>query len=183
MSLPRCGVRDKVGYASDSRSKRYALQGIEVGRIQCDSFPHFWQCVSLRLARIRDLIEMTDANDDWPGRMFMTCSTSCVTLKWISVPQLILAVLCTEFRNGIYSAVPGYKMRAVARISFQTVRHKPHMNYSPTYHIHILILFEVWHRPKCGTDHSPPSSGEVMQVWSFTTTSPPSREDVLCNAG
>ncbi|XP_021941826.1 matrix metalloproteinase-14 isoform X4 [Zootermopsis nevadensis] len=27
MSLPRCGVRDKVGYASDSRSKRYALQG------------------------------------------------------------------------------------------------------------------------------------------------------------
>jgi len=34
MSLPRCGVRDKVGYATDSRSKRYALQGIEVGRIQ-----------------------------------------------------------------------------------------------------------------------------------------------------
>jgi hypothetical protein len=28
MSLPRCGVRDKVGYASDSRSKRYALQGM-----------------------------------------------------------------------------------------------------------------------------------------------------------
>ncbi|XP_039295486.1 stromelysin-2 isoform X2 [Nilaparvata lugens] len=27
MSLPRCGVKDKVGYASDSRSKRYALQG------------------------------------------------------------------------------------------------------------------------------------------------------------
>lgn len=27
MNLPRCGVRDKVGYASDSRSKRYALQG------------------------------------------------------------------------------------------------------------------------------------------------------------
>jgi len=41
MSLPRCGVRDKVGYASDSRSKRYALQGTEVGRIQCDSFTTF----------------------------------------------------------------------------------------------------------------------------------------------
>ncbi|XP_075235425.1 matrix metalloproteinase 1 isoform X2 [Lycorma delicatula] len=27
MNLPRCGVRDKVGYATDSRSKRYALQG------------------------------------------------------------------------------------------------------------------------------------------------------------
>lgn len=27
MSLPRCGVRDKVGFGSDSRSKRYALQG------------------------------------------------------------------------------------------------------------------------------------------------------------
>uniref|UniRef100_A0A8D9ERG8 Matrix metalloproteinase-16 n=1 Tax=Cacopsylla melanoneura TaxID=428564 RepID=A0A8D9ERG8_9HEMI len=27
MTLPRCGVRDKVGFASDSRSKRYALQG------------------------------------------------------------------------------------------------------------------------------------------------------------
>ncbi|KAJ9594898.1 hypothetical protein L9F63_013803, partial [Diploptera punctata] len=27
MSLPRCGVKDKVGYASDTRSKRYALQG------------------------------------------------------------------------------------------------------------------------------------------------------------
>ncbi|PSN48124.1 hypothetical protein C0J52_05812 [Blattella germanica] len=26
MSLPRCGVRDNVGYASNSRSKRYALQ-------------------------------------------------------------------------------------------------------------------------------------------------------------
>ncbi|KAJ8871096.1 hypothetical protein PR048_027400 [Dryococelus australis] len=27
MSLPRCGVKDKVGYGSDSRTKRYALQG------------------------------------------------------------------------------------------------------------------------------------------------------------
>jgi len=27
MSMPRCGVRDKVGFATDSRSKRYALQG------------------------------------------------------------------------------------------------------------------------------------------------------------
>lgn len=27
MSLPRCGVKDKVGSGSDSRSKRYALQG------------------------------------------------------------------------------------------------------------------------------------------------------------
>nr|CAD7403544.1 unnamed protein product [Timema cristinae] len=27
MSLPRCGVKDKVGYGTDSRSKRYALQG------------------------------------------------------------------------------------------------------------------------------------------------------------
>lgn len=27
MSLPRCGVRDKVGFGTDSRSKRYALQG------------------------------------------------------------------------------------------------------------------------------------------------------------
>ncbi|KAK6633359.1 hypothetical protein RUM44_003961 [Polyplax serrata] len=27
METPRCGVKDKVGYASDSRSKRYALQG------------------------------------------------------------------------------------------------------------------------------------------------------------
>lgn len=27
MTLPRCGVRDKVGFGSDSRSKRYALQG------------------------------------------------------------------------------------------------------------------------------------------------------------
>ncbi|KAI5694140.1 hypothetical protein M8J75_011375 [Diaphorina citri] len=27
MTLPRCGVRDKVGFASDPRSKRYALQG------------------------------------------------------------------------------------------------------------------------------------------------------------
>ncbi|XP_025830615.1 matrix metalloproteinase-14 isoform X3 [Agrilus planipennis] len=27
MSLPRCGVKDKVGTASDTRSKRYALQG------------------------------------------------------------------------------------------------------------------------------------------------------------
>lgn len=27
MSLPRCGVKDKVGFGSDSRSKRYALQG------------------------------------------------------------------------------------------------------------------------------------------------------------
>lgn len=27
MSLPRCGVRDKIGFGSDSRSKRYALQG------------------------------------------------------------------------------------------------------------------------------------------------------------
>nr|CAD7600100.1 unnamed protein product [Timema genevievae] len=26
MSLPRCGVKDKVGYGTDSRSKRYALQ-------------------------------------------------------------------------------------------------------------------------------------------------------------
>ncbi|KAL5286123.1 Mmp1 family protein [Megaselia abdita] len=27
MSLPRCGVKDKVGFGSDNRSKRYALQG------------------------------------------------------------------------------------------------------------------------------------------------------------
>jgi len=27
MSMPRCGVRDKVGFAMDSRSRRYALQG------------------------------------------------------------------------------------------------------------------------------------------------------------
>jgi matrix metalloproteinase-14 (membrane-inserted) len=27
MSLPRCGVKDKVGFGTDSRSKRYALQG------------------------------------------------------------------------------------------------------------------------------------------------------------
>ncbi|KAM7344269.1 matrix metalloproteinase 1 isoform 2-T4 [Cochliomyia hominivorax] len=27
MSLPRCGVRDKVGFGNDNRSKRYALQG------------------------------------------------------------------------------------------------------------------------------------------------------------
>ncbi|XP_055380264.1 matrix metalloproteinase-2 isoform X2 [Condylostylus longicornis] len=27
MTLPRCGVRDKVGFGSDSRAKRYALQG------------------------------------------------------------------------------------------------------------------------------------------------------------
>lgn len=27
MSLPRCGVKDKVGSGTDSRSKRYALQG------------------------------------------------------------------------------------------------------------------------------------------------------------
>ena len=27
MSLPRCGVKDKVGTSSDGRSKRYALQG------------------------------------------------------------------------------------------------------------------------------------------------------------
>lgn len=27
MSLPRCGVKDKVGFGSDSRAKRYALQG------------------------------------------------------------------------------------------------------------------------------------------------------------
>lgn len=27
MSMPRCGVRDKVGFATDSRSRRYALQG------------------------------------------------------------------------------------------------------------------------------------------------------------
>ncbi|XP_061497686.1 matrix metalloproteinase-14 isoform X5 [Anopheles gambiae] len=27
MSLPRCGVKDKVGFGSDTRSKRYALQG------------------------------------------------------------------------------------------------------------------------------------------------------------
>lgn len=27
MSMPRCGVKDKVGFGSDSRSKRYALQG------------------------------------------------------------------------------------------------------------------------------------------------------------
>lgn len=27
MSLPRCGVRDKVGFGTDNRSKRYALQG------------------------------------------------------------------------------------------------------------------------------------------------------------
>lgn len=27
MSIPRCGVKDKVGVASDNRSKRYALQG------------------------------------------------------------------------------------------------------------------------------------------------------------
>lgn len=27
MSLPRCGVRDKVGFGSDNRAKRYALQG------------------------------------------------------------------------------------------------------------------------------------------------------------
>lgn len=28
MSLPRCGVKDKVGASTDGRSKRYALQGI-----------------------------------------------------------------------------------------------------------------------------------------------------------
>ncbi|XP_063224622.1 matrix metalloproteinase-14 isoform X3 [Bacillus rossius redtenbacheri] len=27
MSLPRCGVKDKVGYGADARTKRYALQG------------------------------------------------------------------------------------------------------------------------------------------------------------
>ncbi|XP_050539093.1 matrix metalloproteinase-19 isoform X2 [Daktulosphaira vitifoliae] len=27
MTMPRCGVRDKVGFATDSRSRRYALQG------------------------------------------------------------------------------------------------------------------------------------------------------------
>lgn len=27
MTLPRCGVKDKVGFGTDSRSKRYALQG------------------------------------------------------------------------------------------------------------------------------------------------------------
>lgn len=27
MQTPRCGVKDKVGFGSDSRSKRYALQG------------------------------------------------------------------------------------------------------------------------------------------------------------
>lgn len=27
MTLPRCGVKDKVGVSSDGRSKRYALQG------------------------------------------------------------------------------------------------------------------------------------------------------------
>lgn len=27
MALPRCGVRDKVGFGTDSRAKRYALQG------------------------------------------------------------------------------------------------------------------------------------------------------------
>lgn len=27
MAMPRCGVKDKVGFGSDSRSKRYALQG------------------------------------------------------------------------------------------------------------------------------------------------------------
>lgn len=27
MALPRCGVKDKVGFGTDSRSKRYALQG------------------------------------------------------------------------------------------------------------------------------------------------------------
>lgn len=27
MKLPRCGVKDKVGFANDARSKRYALQG------------------------------------------------------------------------------------------------------------------------------------------------------------
>lgn len=27
MSSPRCGVKDKVGFGSDTRSKRYALQG------------------------------------------------------------------------------------------------------------------------------------------------------------
>lgn len=27
MSAPRCGVKDKVGFGSDARSKRYALQG------------------------------------------------------------------------------------------------------------------------------------------------------------
>lgn len=29
MSLPRCGVRDKVGFG-ENRSKRYALQGIYI---------------------------------------------------------------------------------------------------------------------------------------------------------
>nr|XP_014285519.1 matrix metalloproteinase-14-like [Halyomorpha halys] len=27
MSLPRCGVKDKVGFGTDARSKRFALQG------------------------------------------------------------------------------------------------------------------------------------------------------------
>lgn len=27
MALPRCGVKDKVGFGSDARAKRYALQG------------------------------------------------------------------------------------------------------------------------------------------------------------
>lgn len=27
MQAPRCGVKDKVGFGSDTRSKRYALQG------------------------------------------------------------------------------------------------------------------------------------------------------------
>lgn len=92
-------------------------------------------------------------------------------------------MLHREFRNGIYSAVPSYKVRAAPLISFQAVRHKAHMNYTPTYHIHIHTIFEGWRRPKCETDHSPLSSVEDREVWSFTTTSPPSREDELCNAG
>ena len=27
MNLPRCGVKDKVGFGTDARRKRYALQG------------------------------------------------------------------------------------------------------------------------------------------------------------
>lgn len=27
MNMPRCGVKDKVGFGADARKKRYALQG------------------------------------------------------------------------------------------------------------------------------------------------------------
>lgn len=39
METPRCGVKDKVGFATDSRSKRYALQGKS-------EFSHFRCCLA-----------------------------------------------------------------------------------------------------------------------------------------